>query len=94
MNFREKVIEVVKNIPSGKVLTYKQVANLAGSPKAYRAVGNILRSNYNEGKIKIPCHRVIRTGGKFGNYAKGENSKKKLLNKEGIYEQEYKKSNL
>jgi methylated-DNA-[protein]-cysteine S-methyltransferase len=55
VNFKKKVLEVVKKIPRGEFLTYKQVAALAGKPGAYRAVGNILNKNYN---LTIPCHRV------------------------------------
>ena len=48
LSFKEKIYNIVKTIPRGKVLTYKQVAELAGKPKAYRAVGNILNKNKNE----------------------------------------------
>lgn len=78
-NFKEKVFEVVKKIPKGKTLTYKQVARLAGRPKAYRAVGNILNTNYNP---KIPCHRVVRSDGKVGGYNRGKKRKRELLQKE------------
>ena len=54
--FQKKVYEVVKKIPKGKVLTYKEATRLAGKPRAWRAVGNILSKNRNP---KIPCHRVI-----------------------------------
>ena len=80
-NFQEKVLEIVSKIPIGKVLTYKKVAEKAGSPKAYRAVGNILNKNYNP---KIPCHRVIYSSGKTGGYNRGEKEKKKLLINEGV----------
>lgn len=63
INFKERVLFVVKNIPKGSVLTYGQVADLAGSPRAYRAVGTILSKNFNP---EIPCHRVIKADGKFG----------------------------
>lgn len=77
--FSEKVYEVVRKIPKGKVLTYKQVAQKAGSPRAFRAVGNILNKNYDP---KIPCHRVIRSDGKTGGYNRGAENKKKILKKE------------
>ncbi|MEK7089156.1 MAG: MGMT family protein [Patescibacteria group bacterium] len=80
-SFTEKVYEIVKKIPKGKVLTYKQVAKLAGSPRAYRGVGNILNKNHNP---KIPCHRVIRSDGKLGGYNKGVNKKIKILKSEGF----------
>lgn len=81
MTFREKVFEVVRKIPKGKTLTYKQVAELAGSPNAYRAVGTALKSNYDS---KIPCHRVIKSNGKAGQYNRGNKNKVKILRKEGV----------
>lgn len=78
-SFSEKVYAVVKKIPEGKVLTYKKVAELAGSPKAHRAVGNILNKNCD---FKIPCHRVIRSDGKVGGYNRGTRKKMELLKKE------------
>lgn len=80
-SFRKKVLEVVSRIPRGRVMTYKQVAKLAGSPKAYRAVGNILSKNY---KPEIPCHRVIRADGTVGGYNRGVRHKIKILSKEGV----------
>jgi len=56
--FQKRVYKVVKKIPSGDFLTYKEVAEKAGYPKTWRAVGNVLNKNKNP---KIPCHRVIRT---------------------------------
>ena len=77
--FKEKVLYVVSKIRKGEIMTYKQVADLAGSSKAYRAVGNILAKNYDK---SIPCHRVIRSDGKLGNYNRGKKLKRKLLEKE------------
>ncbi len=79
-SFTEKVYEVVKKIPKGKVLTYKEVARRAGNVKASRAVGNILNKNHDP---KIPCHRVIRSDGKLGGYNRGVNQKKIILKGEG-----------
>lgn len=79
--FQNRVYNVVKKIPRGKVLTYKQVAIFAGRPKAYRAVGNILAKNFNP---QIPCHRVIRSDGRVGDYNRGLEKKIKLLKKEGF----------
>lgn len=79
--FKEKVFKIVKDIPSGKTLTYKEVAKKAGSPKAFRAVGNILNKNYDP---LIPCHRVIRSDGEIGGYNRGAKKKAKLLNKENL----------
>lgn len=79
--FTEKVKEVVAKIPKGKTLTYKEVAKKAGNEKAVRAVGTIMAHNFDP---NIPCHRVIRTDGKIGNYNRGgESAKRALLIKEG-----------
>lgn len=79
--FQKKVFEVVKKISEGKVLTYRQVAILAGRPRSFRAVGNILNRNYNRG---IPCHRVIRSDREVGGYNRGARTKNALLKKEGV----------
>jgi len=78
--FKEKVFEIVKKIQKGKTLTYKEVARRAGSPNASRAVGSILKTNFNP---KIPCHRVIRSDGIAGEYNRGRTEKLKKLRKEG-----------
>ncbi len=67
-------MDVVRKIPKGKTLTYKEVAKRAGNALASRAVGNIMKGNY---KKDVPCHRVIRSDGKVGEYNRG-GSKKKL----------------
>ncbi|QQG52774.1 MAG: MGMT family protein [Candidatus Falkowbacteria bacterium] len=79
-NFSVRVYQIVKRIPAGQVLTYKQVAALAGSPNAFRAVGNILHNNRDP---HIPCHRVIRSDGKTGGYNGLAGKKEKILKKEG-----------
>ena len=78
--FRDRVLKIVAKIPKGKTLSYKQVATLAGSPRAYRAVGNIMNKNENP---KVPCHRVIKSDGTGGGYAHGTAKKKVILKKEG-----------
>lgn len=80
MSFREEVFAVVRAIPAGKTLTYKEVAARAGRPAAYRAVGNILHTNYDPA---IPCHRVIRSDGKTGGYNRGTAQKIVRLKSEG-----------
>lgn len=80
---KEKVYEIVSKIPKGKVMTYAQVAKLAGKPKASRAVGNIL--NMNNDPKNIPCHRVVRSDGSIGGYAfGGGKAKMAKLKKEGV----------
>ena len=83
-NFKKSVFGIIFKIPRGEVLTYKEVAMLAGHPKAHRAVGNILNKNYNP---KIPCHRVVRSDGKAGGYNRGIQNKIKIL-KQGGYAKE------
>jgi len=77
--FKSKVFDVVKAIPEGETLTYKEVATRAGNPKAARAVGAILRTNYNK---TIPCHRVVRSDGSLGGYNRGVEQKEKILREE------------
>ena len=85
-NFTQKVIGIVAKIPKGKTMTYKKVARQAGKAKAARAVGNILNKYYFEcrqnKKPTIPCHRVVRSDGQLGGYARGEKEKTRLLKKE------------
>lgn len=77
--FAQAIYDVVRRIPKGQTMTYKQVARAAGRPKAYRAVGNILNKNYNPG---IPCHRVIRSNGTTGGYNHGADLKTRRLKAE------------
>lgn len=79
--FQKRVYKVVKKIPKGKILTYKEVARKIGNPKAYRAVGNVLNKNLDP---LIPCHRVIKSNGKTGGYNRGVNMKIELLKEEGF----------
>lgn len=77
--FRDAIFSIVRNIPEGQTQTYKEVAVAAGYPKAYRAVGNLLNTNYDP---TIPCHRVIRSDGKTGGYNRGSEAKKEILMRE------------
>ena len=84
MNFFEKVYEVVKKIPKGKVATYGQIAHAVGAPRAARQVGWALHVNPEPGII--PCHRVVNRMGRlapafaFG----GEKTQASLLRAEGV----------
>ena len=79
--FREKVRDIVRKIPKGGSMTYKEVATKAGNPKAARAVGAIMRTNYDP---DIPCHRVVRSDGGLGDYNRGGVSRKReILMEEG-----------
>ena len=80
-NFKEKVLAVVGKIEKGHTLSYKEVARRVGSPGGSRAVGSIMSKNFDK---SIPCHRVIRSDGKIGNYNRGgTRTKIKLLKREG-----------
>ena len=81
-SFRERVYKVVRKIPKGKIMTYKEVAERAGVARGWRVVGNVL--NKNPDLKRIPCHRVIRSDGRVGGYKYGNNKKTSLLRKEGI----------
>lgn len=84
MNTFEKIYEVVKNIPEGRVATYGQVAFLAGNPRWSRVVGYALHNNPEPNVI--PCHRVVNREGRlapsfaFG----GDEIQRQLLESEGI----------
>ncbi|HNZ55659.1 MAG TPA: MGMT family protein [Candidatus Paceibacterota bacterium] len=80
-DFRTKVLDVVSRIKVGETLSYGEVARRAGSPKAARAVGNILNKNFNS---QIPCHRVIRADGQVGGYNRGVKAKIRRLKQEGV----------
>lgn len=81
--FYQKVYDVVSKIPKGKVLTYGDVARLAGSPGASRAVGTAMKLNPN--LVICPCHRVVGSDGKMHGYANGgESVKIQILKGEGV----------
>jgi len=75
--FAKRIYKVVLSIPLGQARSYKWVAQKAGSPSAFRAVGQILKRNPYP--LIIPCHRVIRNDNKIGGYAFGAKQKKILL---------------
>ena len=77
--FSDKVRVVVRNIPRGSTMTYKEVAAKAGNPRAARAVGVVMRKNYDP---KIPCHRVIKSDGALSGYRWGVQRKAALLKRE------------
>ena len=84
MNTFEKIYEVVKSIPKGKVATYGRVALLAGNPRWARVVGYALHTNPAPGII--PCHRVVNREGRVapGFAFGGEGVQRQLLEAEGI----------
>jgi methylated-DNA-[protein]-cysteine S-methyltransferase len=74
--FTERVRDIVRKIPKGKTMTYKEVATKAGNAKAARAVGAIMRTNYDE---SIPCHRVIASDGSMRGYNRGGVERKREI---------------
>ncbi|XP_032750935.1 methylated-DNA--protein-cysteine methyltransferase [Rattus rattus] len=80
---RQVLWKLLKVVKFGEMVSYQQLAALAGNPKAARAVGGAMRSN--PVPILIPCHRVIRSDGAIGNYSGGGQTVKEwLLAHEGI----------
>jgi len=69
-------------VPTGKITTYGELAKAVGMRNGQRAVGRIM--NKNPYPVIIPCHRVIKSDGKVGGYAYGEEIKSSMLTKEGI----------
>lgn len=80
-DFERKVFLVVRKIPAGNVSTYALVAQAIGKPKACRAVGNALNKNCNP---DVPCHRVVRSDGCVGGFARGTKKKVEMLRGEGV----------
>lgn len=82
--FQQRVVDIVRAIPRGETLTYGQVAELAGSPGAARAVGSVMAKN--PVPIVIPCHRVVGSSGCLGGFSApgGVETKRKLLEAEQL----------
>ena len=79
--FADKVLHQVARIPYGRTLSYGEVAARAGNPRAFRAAGTACGAN--PVPLIVPCHRVVQSGGKPGNYGGGPEMKKALLELEG-----------
>lgn len=82
-SFKEAALAVVRAIPKGQTMSYKEVAIAAKSPLAARAVARLMSANYDE---TVPCHRVIKSNGQLGGYNRGGEAVKR-----GILESESKK---
>jgi len=80
--FEKAVYKAILRIPRGEVRPYKWVARKIGKPGSARAVGNAL--NKNPYAPLVPCHRVIRSDGTIGGFAKGSAEKRRLLIAEGV----------
>ena len=79
--FAARVLMAVRRIPPGRIATYGDVAAAAGSPRAHRAVGNIMRGCTAPG---VPCHRVVAAAGRLGGYGGNLELKRALLRAEGV----------
>ena len=78
--FRRTVLSHLPEIGYGRTASYSAVAELAGSPRAVRAVGSACATNPLP--VVIPCHRVVRSNGSLGGYLGGVQAKRTLLNLE------------
>ena len=78
--FARRVLSAVRRIPAGRLATYGDIAELAGSPRAHRAVGSILRECRDP---STPCHRVVAAGGALGGFGRNLQLKRELLRAEG-----------
>ncbi len=79
--YRREVLEELSRVPFGETVSYKDLAERTGRPRASRAVGTTMATNPIP--IVVPCHRVLRTGGALGGYGGGLDTKVWLLRHEG-----------
>lgn len=79
--WRRTVLNRLRRVARGKTVTYGELAQRSGSPRAARAVGSVCATN--PVPIVVPCHRVLPTSGKVGNYGGGPEIKRWLLDLEG-----------
>ena len=82
MNLDKKIYKKLLEVPKGKITTYGDLAKAVGMKNGQRAVGKIM--NKNPFPVIIPCHRVVKSDGKVGGYAYGEEIKSSMLTLEGI----------
>lgn len=81
-SFSQSAWKSMRKVRPGKVISYAQLAENSGSPKAVRAAGSACAKNAIF--LVVPCHRIVKTGGALGNYAYGINKKEWLLRHEGL----------
>ena len=82
MNLDKEIYKKLLEVPKGKITTYGELAKAVGLKNGQRAVGKIM--NKNPYPVIIPCHRVVKSDGKIGGYAYGEEIKSDMLTREGI----------
>jgi len=81
-NFQKKVLDYVRSVPRGKVVSYGDVAIAVGHPRAYRAVGTVMATH--PFPFIIPCHRVVKSDLALGRYGPDPKLKEKFLLEEGV----------
>lgn len=81
LSFSERCYQLLLDVPKGRVTTYKAIAEALGG-KNYQAVGRAMAKNPN--LISVPCHRVVHSDGRVGNYVLGPEIKQQLLSLEGV----------
>lgn len=81
-DFEKKVLQKLLTVGRGTIVSYGELARMAGFPGAARAAGSVMRKNPLP--VLIPCHRVFAAGNKIGGYSKGLGWKKRLLELEGF----------
>jgi methylated-DNA-[protein]-cysteine S-methyltransferase len=80
-SFAERCYAALQLVPPGRVTTYRALAEFLGT-RAYRAVGTAMRRNPHA--PEVPCHRVVKSSGQVGGFARGTEAKIKLLQAEGV----------
>ncbi|MCL6106263.1 MAG: methylated-DNA--[protein]-cysteine S-methyltransferase [Actinobacteria bacterium] len=82
-DFELDVIQALAGVGYGNVLSYGELARRSGHPRAWRAVGSVMARNRYP--LILPCHRVVRSSGKLGNFSSGTEWKQRLLDLEGVH---------
>lgn len=82
MNLEKKVYKKLLEVPEGKITTYGELSKAVGLKNGQRVIGQIMKKN--QFPVIIPCHRVVKSDGKIGGYAYGNQVKSKMLTLEGI----------
>lgn len=80
--FSQAAWKAMRRVRAGKVISYAELADKSGSPRAVRAAGSACAKNAIV--LVVPCHRIVKTGGALGNYAYGIDKKEWLLVHEGL----------
>jgi methylated-DNA-[protein]-cysteine S-methyltransferase len=80
--FSQSAWKSMRRVRAGRVISYAELAEKSGSPKAVRAAGSACAKNAIV--LVVPCHRIVKTGGALGNYAYGAGKKEWLLGHESL----------